>query len=111
MVIAKTQLEYTEPGSNSRSAGEVVVETPYKCETGEWACPVTLLIDNNRWECRGDDSLQALNLALFFARQRLEDFVRKGYALYYPGDPDLFCLDSCFGYEQPIHNKAGSADG
>jgi len=58
---------------------ELEVGTPYHCETGEWACPISLrgLYDRLR-DMRGEDSFQALCMAVSLAQDLLQDFRGKG---------------------------------
>jgi|SRR6185369_6979030 len=58
---------------------ELEVGTPYKCETGEWACPIALggLYDH-LGDMHGEDSYQALCLAMRLAQDLLQDFRDKG---------------------------------
>jgi hypothetical protein len=58
---------------------ELEVGTPYQCETGEWACPIALggLNDGLR-DIHGEDSFQALCLAIRLAQDLLQGFREKG---------------------------------
>jgi uncharacterized protein DUF6968 len=57
----------------------VRVGRPYVDGAGIWACPVELSGFEQRYpDIRGEDSLQALVLALSLVWRRLQDFVEKG---------------------------------
>ena len=57
----------------------VRVGRPYLDGAGVWACPAELSGFEQRYpDMRGDDSLQALVLALSLLWRRLQDFVEKG---------------------------------
>jgi hypothetical protein len=58
---------------------EMAVGAPYRCETGEWACPIALggLYDRLA-DIHGEDSFQALCLAIRLAQDLLWDFREKG---------------------------------
>jgi hypothetical protein len=58
---------------------ELGVGTPYRCETREWACPVALdgLYDRLT-DTRGEDSFQALRMAICLAQDLLQGFREKG---------------------------------
>ena len=71
----------------------VEIGAPYHCDTGEWACPVALgglyerLVD-----IKGDDSFQALCLAIRFAHDLLRNFQDRGGQLLCDGGS--FSLES-----------------
>ena len=55
------------------------VGKPYMISASEWACPVELKVFEARYpDIRGNDSMQALSLALSLVWRRLEDFLQKG---------------------------------
>jgi hypothetical protein len=59
------------------------VGRPYKCDAGEWACPVELRGFEPRYpDICGEDSLQALCLAIQLLRHRLHDFLEKGGRIF-----------------------------
>jgi hypothetical protein len=63
------------------------VGRPYKATTGEWACPVEFRGVEPRYpDIRGEDSLQALCLAISFLRSRVDDVTAKGSKLLYVED-------------------------
>jgi hypothetical protein len=55
------------------------IGTPYQLETGEWACPLALggLYDQLA-DTRGEDSFQALCLAIALAQNLLQSFRDEG---------------------------------
>jgi hypothetical protein len=64
----------------------ISIGRPYDTGHGDWACPVeTAGLHGRHPDMMGVDSLQALCLALSFARKMLEGFVEKGGSLI---DPD-----------------------
>jgi hypothetical protein len=75
----------------------VEIAKPYQAETGEWACPLSLgelyprLPDVN-----GEDSLQALCLALSLARLLLTYFVEDGGRILIAGTDSEFPVDAYF---------------
>jgi hypothetical protein len=78
------------------------VGQPYQTE-GHWRCPVRLVgIDDHLADIAGEDSLQALCLALRLLGQHLADFLAKGGRLFVEGggldDPDTeLPLEAYFG--------------
>jgi hypothetical protein len=76
---------------------EVAIGVPFLSERSEaWACTLTLspLLSKPVDIC-GEDSLQALCLALRMARSMLDDFSEKGGRLLADGEP--FPIDAYFG--------------
>ena len=63
------------------------VGMPYRCEGGDWACPVSLrpLFDDLA-DIHGIDSLQALRLAIELVHTLMQDFIQKGGALFLDGE-------------------------
>ena len=52
---------------------------PYFIAGGEWACPVEIQGFEPRYpDIRGNDSMQALGLAIGLVRKRVQDFLDKG---------------------------------
>ena len=98
MIIASSKLIYTSP-DGERNSTEILVEAPIQRETGEYACGVKIPVDENLVEICGEDSFQALNLAIRFIRLRMDGLAEKGFQFYYPeDDKEEFDLDACFGY-------------
>ena len=79
---------------------EVSIGRPYSRDNGSWACPVELKGIHDRVAVIvGDDSLQALCLAVQFAGKLLVAFVQRGGRLRGSGDDpeDSFPLEAYFG--------------
>jgi hypothetical protein len=71
---------------------------------GEWFCPVLVAgIDDKIRNIRGEDSLQALCLALRSIRSLLESVIEWGGRIVHPEDGEDFPLEAYFG---PIRNKS-----
>ncbi len=52
---------------------------PYQDTTSVWACPIEMAGFERRYpDIRGEDSMQALSLAISLAWLRVQDFVEKG---------------------------------
>ena len=55
------------------------VGTPYQCDTGEWACPIALGgLDDRLSEIHGENSFQALCLAIRLVQDLLQGFRERG---------------------------------
>jgi hypothetical protein len=79
---------------------QVSIGTPYSRDNGTWACPVELKgIHDRVADIVGDDSLQALCLAVQFAGKLLAAFVHRGGRLRSSRDDpeDSFPLEAYFG--------------
>jgi hypothetical protein len=80
------------------------IGTPYHDERGSWACPVLLTsIDGKVREIHGEDSMQALLLAIRFIHSMLRSLLQKGSRLVdplgvteSPSNPN-FPLEAYFG--------------
>jgi hypothetical protein len=72
---------------------------PYPERNGErWACPVFVEgVARRGADIRGVDSLQALTLALHFAKATLQSLVDRGSALYWP-DGQPTSIEQIFGH-------------
>ena len=63
------------------------VGKPYRTPTGEWACPVECRgVEPRYTDIRGEDSLQALCLAISFLRLRVDDIMDRGNRLLHIED-------------------------
>jgi hypothetical protein len=95
--IAETEIECVSPSGESFTS-KLQVGRPYRDQRGMWCCSVSFgdLLREDQPHF-GEDSLQALCLALSFARSRLQDFVARGGRLLIPGTQDEFAIDACFG--------------
>ena len=80
------------------SRQEVVagVDLPYRTQTGEWACKATLSPMHQLRDVKGEDSFQALCLALSLIKQMLERFQDHGGQILDSGGAPL-PLDAEFG--------------
>lgn len=77
-IIATTELTCIRP-TGERLNCLVEIGKPYQAETGEWSCPLSLgELYPKLPDITGEDSLQALCLALSLARQLLTHFFDAG---------------------------------
>jgi hypothetical protein len=79
---------------------ELSIGVPYPRANGSWACPVELSGLHERLpDMVGNDSLQALCLAIRLSGRLLTAFVERGGRLRERGDEpdDTFSLDHYFG--------------
>jgi hypothetical protein len=80
-----------------RIAVKVEIGQPHPHPDGGWCCPVLLAgIDDTTRNTYGEDSLQALCLALHRIRSQLESVIELGGRLL-EGDGTDFPLDAYFG--------------
>ena len=72
----------------STKAVQLRVGRPYKVAGSEsWACPCELAgFEGRHPDIHGNDSMQALCLAVSLLRRRLEDFIEKGGKVLDPSD-------------------------
>lgn len=101
MWIAEQPVVFLHP-NGARKDGHIAFGAPYRGETGDWRCPVSLKGFEGRGpDIVGDTSLQALLLATRFAGYRLYDFCERGGRVLYPsvdGEPDAEVpLEASFG--------------
>lgn len=69
-------------GAGERFTLSITVRAPFCQEGGPWACPVRLHGLDEKERCiYGEDSLQALGLALGFVRAELQTFAESGGGL------------------------------
>ncbi|HSE36756.1 MAG TPA: hypothetical protein VLG74_05580 [Blastocatellia bacterium] len=83
---------------------EVLVQIgrPCQSETGEWACELSLgRLYPNLAHIVGEDSLQALCLALSLARQLLTDFIETGGRILIAGTDSELPIDAYFPGVRP----------
>ena len=82
--IAERQL-YALDASGTKTQFRIRIGKPYAELDGErWACPAWLDgLDNRYPDMRGMDSLQAVTLALAFARNMMEGFAKRGYTFQF----------------------------
>jgi hypothetical protein len=76
----------------------IAVARPYRAPTGEWRCPVvTSGLQERLPDMAGEDSLQALCMALSTVRILLEHLVEQGGQLLYRGARSQFEIAATFG--------------
>src|ERR1700722_575519 len=76
--VAGITIDAVSPGGKAFSI-ELSIGTPYRCETGEWACPVALRgLYDQLPDTRGNDSFQALCMAVGLAQNVLHGFRENG---------------------------------
>jgi hypothetical protein len=96
-VIASAELRVVNP-DGSELPVLVAIGLPYLAKTGEWRCPVELRgLHGNLPNIAGEDSMQALCLAISLARNLLTDVREKGGKLLHASDPSEYPLDAVFG--------------
>src|SRR4051812_30156162 len=95
--LAETKIQCVAASGESFTS-PLRVYPPRREDRGMWSCAVSMgdLLREDQ-PLFGEDSLQALCLALSFARSRLQDFVARGGRLVIPGTEDDFSIDACFG--------------
>jgi uncharacterized protein DUF6968 len=77
----------------------IAVCRPYRATTGEWRCPMAMSgLQEALPDMAGEDSLQALCMALSTARSLLEHFVEQGGQLFYRGNDSRFDIAATFGH-------------
>ena len=68
-----------------------------KSASGDWRCKVKLAGLSDKTFIYGDDSLQALSLAIKFVETELRAFSDAGWQFYLPGCPDHFIdMSACY---------------
>jgi hypothetical protein len=95
--IATTDLELI-PANGARRRVEIRIGAPTPTVHGSWQCHVELDgVDEALPPIEGDDSLQALGLALQFAALRVRHVLAQGHRLVHPGTDDDVSLEAYFG--------------
>lgn len=95
--IAELELLEVAP-SGRRSPVRVQVGRPRRFERGGWACPVLITtIDERVRDIYGEDSMQALCLAVRFVHRMLHSVVERGCRLVDPQEGSDFPLEAYFG--------------
>ena len=75
----------------------VEIHAPYRAQTGEWACALSLgELEPGLPHVRGEDSLQALCLALSLAKQLLTYFIEDGGRILIAGTESELGTDGEF---------------
>ncbi len=90
--IAGSEYVFRLPDGSERPV-RLRIGRPYANGGNTWACPVELAGFESRYpDIVGEDSLQALSLALALAWRRLQDFVEKGGTVL-DGEGHAYSLD------------------
>jgi hypothetical protein len=77
-IIASLSIDAISAGGEA-FAIKVEIGTPYHCETGEWACPFAVWgLQERLRDARGEESFQALCMAISRVLDMLDDFREKG---------------------------------
>jgi len=77
-IIPHSQIECISR-TGDRFSVTIQIGRPYLAPSGEWACPVEMAgWHNGLQDIRGEDSMQALCLALTLVRQLLTSYVQDG---------------------------------
>ncbi|NEO83388.1 MAG: hypothetical protein F6J87_03885 [Spirulina sp. SIO3F2] len=86
--IAQTHLMAVRPNGD-RIPVTLAIGKPYQIAPDqEWACPVSLADLHKLPDARGEDSFQALCLAISLALRLLESFQAQGGRLLFAGETD-----------------------
>jgi hypothetical protein len=76
----------------------IAVGRPYRAAGGEWRCPVAIEgLERPLPDMAGEDSLQAMCMALSIVRGLLEHFVEQGGRLFHRDGRTPFDVDATFG--------------
>lgn len=95
--------------SGKRVPTRIEISQPHPDERGSWACPVLISsISEKVSEIHGEDSLQALCLAVRFVHIVLRTRVERGSRLICDGGD--FPLDAYWGYNSPDPTLAAPLD-
>lgn len=95
-LIASLELVALRP-DGVRKPIHVQVGRPHPDGKGTWACPIfTEGLDDKPRNIYGEDSMQALCLALRMVRFHLAEVLRCGSRLVYPNEDSDFALDAYF---------------
>jgi hypothetical protein len=96
-----TTFTCVRPGGG-RVSVTIAVGHPYPTSEGDWACPVEIDGLQGRLEdIAGEDSMQALCLAIRTARDLLTSFMADGGRVLDPGTGKPVSLDDRFGSPKP----------
>jgi hypothetical protein len=92
-IIASSE-QVCRTGAGERFKLSITVRAPFCQEDGPWACPVHLHGLGEKERCiYGEDSLQALGLALAFVRAELRSFAESGGRLLDPDSGEEIAVD------------------
>jgi len=109
-IIAEEDYVYKSTKGEMRSI-KIYLRAPYKLGEGEWGsyCHVEGLFDKEI-RIHGNNSMQALCLALAFLKLRLRSFEEQGGSFYYPEDMSSPLLaEELFGDIVPTNGCAPQA--
>lgn len=95
-VIARTELRCIADGQPGWSI-QIEIGRPNRATTGEWVCPVAIHgLHPELPAMRGEDSFQALALALDLVRRLLQQSVERGASIQHPGTLEEVSLEAYF---------------
>ena len=83
------------------------VGTPVKQPTVEYGCAVLLPADSQPKMIFGEDSLQALSLAMRFSADRIHDLILKGWKFFYPESDERFPFEAYFVHFDGFSQREG----
>ncbi len=95
-LIANTESRVVDP-SGKECLHTIGISKPLQQKTGEYECCVILPDSLEPRIILGEDSLQALSLAMRFAADRIDDMISKGWKFYYSDSEDRFPFETYFG--------------
>jgi hypothetical protein len=93
--IAHTQSRVVKP-SGEEGLYQIGVSTPVQQKTGEYGCQVCLPDAIEPRTIYGEDSLQALSLAMRFMADRIDDMIAKSWKFYFGDSDDRFPFEAYF---------------
>ena len=97
-IIAETKLEL-DCKSGHRLPIHVYIRAPYDLNDGSWGCYCNIagMWDKEKRIC-GEDSFQALCLAIGFLRLQLQQMALRDATFYFPDEnADVVPIDAIFG--------------
>ena len=94
-IIASTEARVVDP-SGKEGIYTISLSKPSQQETGEYGCMLKLPDQNDPITIYGEDSLQALSLAMRFASDRIEDMISRGWKYYYGDSNEPFPIGAYF---------------
>jgi uncharacterized protein YndB with AHSA1/START domain len=94
--IAERDVVFVAP-DGTRTRGRIAVGRPRQISEGEARCPIALDGLERLRPISGNDSLQALLLAIRFLGMRLHDHLARGHRVVEPDDDEDVGLDNYFG--------------
>jgi hypothetical protein len=102
-IIATTSFTCRDT-NGKRFPVRIEIGAPYQAPGGEWACAVSM--DGWRQKLHpicGEDSFQALCLALTYVQKMLQHFVEDGGQIFHPGSKQEVDLEAIFGETEEAH--------